>query len=49
MDATEKNAKWALEEYKWDSDKAIGMKIRGVRTEMEQEEMMMMMMMMTQR
>ncbi len=38
MDATEKNAKWALEEYTWDSDKAVGMKIRGVRTEMEQEE-----------
>ena len=38
MDATEKNAKWALEEYKWDSDKAVGMKIRGIRTEMEQEE-----------
>ena len=38
MDATEKNAKWALEEYKWDSDKAVGMKIRGVRTEMEQED-----------
>ena len=39
MDATEKNAKkWALEEYTWDSDKAVGMKIRGVRTEMEEKD-----------
>jgi len=39
MDATEKNAKkWALEEFVWDSDKAVGMKIRGVRTEMEEKD-----------
>ena len=38
MDRPKKNKKWALERFVWDSDKAVGMKIRGIRTEMEEKD-----------